>query len=100
MTEGPRVILRLPKIRQAIFASPEPMLWFSKKRMELEIPSLEYVNIHTECQYENGVVDKSDEIMQAILRRRIELLVEVALWMRLEGSAVNDLEDICNSMLM
>ncbi|KAH3694470.1 hypothetical protein DPMN_081910 [Dreissena polymorpha] len=100
MTEGPRDILRLPKIRQAIFASPEPMLWFSKKRMELEMLSLEYVNRHTECQNENGVVDKSDEIMQAILRRRIELQVEVALWMRVEGSAVNDLEDICNSMLM
>ncbi|KAH3689880.1 uncharacterized protein LOC127863987 isoform X2 [Dreissena polymorpha] len=41
MDEGPRVILRLEKIRKAIVASPEPMLWFSQKRMELEMLMLE-----------------------------------------------------------
>ncbi|KAH3828779.1 hypothetical protein DPMN_130762 [Dreissena polymorpha] len=44
MAEGPRVLLRLPKIRQAVVASPEPMLWFSTKRMELEMVSLEMLN--------------------------------------------------------
>ncbi|KAH3733649.1 hypothetical protein DPMN_040081 [Dreissena polymorpha] len=42
MDEGPRVILRLEKIRKAIVASPEPMLWFSQKRMELEMLMLEF----------------------------------------------------------
>ena len=35
LQEGPMVILRLPKIRKAIVASPEPMMWFSKKRLSL-----------------------------------------------------------------
>ncbi|KAH3689874.1 hypothetical protein DPMN_040078 [Dreissena polymorpha] len=42
MDEGPRVILRLEKIRMAIVASPEPMLWLSQKRMEVEMPSLDF----------------------------------------------------------
>ncbi|KAH3742001.1 hypothetical protein DPMN_048731 [Dreissena polymorpha] len=41
MAEGPSVVLRLPKIRKAIVASPEPILWFSKTRMEIEMLWLE-----------------------------------------------------------
>ena len=43
MNEGPYVIRRLPKIRQAIISHPEPLLWYNTKRFELEIIVLELV---------------------------------------------------------
>ncbi|XP_052238889.1 uncharacterized protein LOC127850131 isoform X4 [Dreissena polymorpha] len=57
MDEGPRVILRLEKIRKAIVASPEPMLWFSQKRMEVEMLYLELQNRLTQITNENGDLD-------------------------------------------
>ncbi|KAH3689432.1 hypothetical protein DPMN_194055 [Dreissena polymorpha] len=57
MDEGPRVILRFEKIRMAIVASPEPMLWFSQKRMELEMLFLEFLNRLTQIKFENGEFD-------------------------------------------
>ncbi|KAH3792873.1 hypothetical protein DPMN_146372 [Dreissena polymorpha] len=57
MTEGPRMILRLPKIRQAINAHPEPLRWFSGRKIEMEMLELIYRNRHT------------DVIMQAINSR-------------------------------
>ena len=100
MAEGPRVILILPKIRKAIVASPEPMLWFSKKRMELEMLQLEGLSIGARGSDENGAEAKSDAIRQAIRRRMDEILMEVGLWMIEEGCAVNDLLDIRDIMLM
>ncbi|KAH3733136.1 hypothetical protein DPMN_039561 [Dreissena polymorpha] len=44
IAEGPMAIMRLLKIRQAVVASPEPMLWFSKIRMEQEILYLDLWN--------------------------------------------------------
>ncbi|KAH3734004.1 hypothetical protein DPMN_040443 [Dreissena polymorpha] len=70
MEEGPRVILRLPKIRKAIVASPEPMVWFSKKRMELEMLYLEYMKSSSG----NDVVDQSNAILQEIQKRKNEVL--------------------------
>ncbi|KAH3809354.1 uncharacterized protein LOC127834501 [Dreissena polymorpha] len=98
MAEGPRVILGLPKIRRAIVASPEPMLWYSMKRMELEMLELEYKNRMVPC-YENGVLYKSDAIPQKMRRRMGEVLMEIALRMIEEGCAVNDLTDINDRML-
>ncbi|KAH3850415.1 hypothetical protein DPMN_092826 [Dreissena polymorpha] len=42
--EGPRMILRLGKIRQAVISYPEPLLWFSARRMEVELLQLELRN--------------------------------------------------------
>ncbi|KAH3733036.1 hypothetical protein DPMN_039460 [Dreissena polymorpha] len=100
MAEGPMVILRLPKIRQAIVASPEPMLWYSKTRMELEMLVIEMLNRHLQCSDEYMVMNESDDIWKRILRRKRELLVEVSHWMRLEGSAVYELNDIKNRILI
>ncbi|KAH3733281.1 hypothetical protein DPMN_039706 [Dreissena polymorpha] len=100
MAEGPRVILRLPKIRKAVIASPEPMLWFSKKRMELEILYLEFFNRDWKCLSENGVVDEYDDIKQEIIRRMVELTVEVAQRMRVEGYSVDDMSAILKRIVM
>ncbi|XP_052240802.1 uncharacterized protein LOC127851221 [Dreissena polymorpha] len=54
LEEGPNVILRLEKIRKAIVASPEPMMWFSKKRMELEMLHLEFMHRSVEIREKNG----------------------------------------------
>ncbi|KAH3733064.1 hypothetical protein DPMN_039488 [Dreissena polymorpha] len=75
MAEGPMAILRLPKIRQAVVASPEPMLWFSKIRMELEILYLELWNRCTKCSSENRVVDEYNDILQEIERLMGELML-------------------------
>ncbi|KAH3733039.1 hypothetical protein DPMN_039463 [Dreissena polymorpha] len=94
MAEGPNVILRLPKIRQAIVASPEPLLWFSKTRMELEMLFLEALNRHKKCSDGNGVVNESDAIMHAIGRRCEKLMMEVAQRMHTDSSAVYDMFDV------
>ncbi|XP_052238680.1 uncharacterized protein LOC127849985, partial [Dreissena polymorpha] len=104
MDDGPWVIMRLPRIRQAILASPEPMLWFIKKRMELEMLFLEGLNRHDTVQNENGIVDESDSecdaILQDILRRRGELVTEVAQRMLEEGSSVTNMSAITWRLLM
>ena len=38
--EGPEIIRRLPKIRQAIISHPEPLLWFNARKIELEIMTM------------------------------------------------------------
>ncbi|KAH3733090.1 hypothetical protein DPMN_039515, partial [Dreissena polymorpha] len=92
MDEGPRVILRLQRIRQAVIASPEPMLWFSKIRMELEILCLEEMT--RQCS------DEHNAILQEIKRRKVEIMMEVAQRMRKDGCAVNDLNDILYRIVM
>ncbi|KAH3694699.1 hypothetical protein DPMN_082140 [Dreissena polymorpha] len=83
--EGPRVILRLPKIRKAIVASPEPMLWFSKKRMAADLLGM---NRRTQCMDQNWVLDDSDCILNAIRIRSKEIYIELAQRMLQEGSSV------------
>ncbi|XP_052273991.1 uncharacterized protein LOC127873924 [Dreissena polymorpha] len=85
LEEGPRVILRLPKIRQAIVASPEPMLWFSKKKMEMEMLYLVMRNRHTQNP---NVFDDSDCIQNAIMTRLTGLSIEIFLQMIQEGSSL------------
>ncbi|KAH3733150.1 hypothetical protein DPMN_039575 [Dreissena polymorpha] len=94
MDEGPRVILRLQRIRQAVIASPEPMLWFSKIRMELEMLELEAFIRTAQCS------DEPDVILQEINRRQDEILMEVKQRMRIDGCAVNHLKDIFFRILM
>ena len=100
LEEGPNVILRLEKIRKAIVASPEPMMWFSKKRMELEMLELEYRIRRAEIKEKNGEVDYSDSILEKIGSRRCDLLIQVAQQMFLKVSSANQLVDIFNRMLM
>ncbi|KAH3733344.1 hypothetical protein DPMN_039770 [Dreissena polymorpha] len=75
MDEGPKVILRLEKIRNAIVAFPEPMLWFSKKRMEMEMLQLEAMHRVMQCKCENKFVYFSELI--AICSRQVDILTEV-----------------------
>ncbi|KAH3705620.1 hypothetical protein DPMN_080697 [Dreissena polymorpha] len=100
LEEGPRVILRLEKIRKASVGSPEPMLWYSKKRMELEMLHLEAMKRTVECRYENEMLNYSDFVLNAIRFRSAEVLLEVQLQMIQEGCSVNDLIYIEDEMLM
>ncbi|KAH3850332.1 hypothetical protein DPMN_092741 [Dreissena polymorpha] len=86
--EGPRAILRLPKIRQAIICHPEPLLWFSRRRMELEMLQLELTK---NCLVNYGECDDTDIILQ-IVRRMNEIVREVCLRMFIEGSTLNEIE--------
>ncbi|KAH3705643.1 hypothetical protein DPMN_080720 [Dreissena polymorpha] len=99
LEEGPGVILRLEKIRKAIVGSPEPMLWYSKKRMELEMLCLETMKRIAECRYENEMLNYSDFVQKSIGFRRKEVLIEVRQRMIQEGCSVNDLNDILDAML-
>ncbi|KAH3701696.1 hypothetical protein DPMN_076688 [Dreissena polymorpha] len=103
MAEGPRVILRLPKIRQAFITSLEPLLWFNKRRMELERLNLEYLISDRQCRNEQGLVDddsdfilvdRTDAILQDINRRSFVIMMEDIERMLVEGCALNDLMDI------
>ncbi|KAH3865627.1 hypothetical protein DPMN_028669 [Dreissena polymorpha] len=69
INEGPRMILRLPKIRQSLIAHPEPFLWYIRGRMELELLMLMNNNIMILCGDESGEVDETDAILQASFRR-------------------------------
>ncbi|KAH3875260.1 hypothetical protein DPMN_038523 [Dreissena polymorpha] len=35
--EGPKILLRLPKIWKAIISNPEPLIWYIKRRLDLEL---------------------------------------------------------------
>ncbi|KAH3733751.1 hypothetical protein DPMN_040185 [Dreissena polymorpha] len=100
LEEGPNVILRLEKIRKAIVASPEPMMWFSKKRMELEMLELERSIRCVEIGEKNVELDDSDSILEKISSRQCDLLIQVAQRMFLNVSSANQLIDIQNRMLM
>ncbi|KAH3850412.1 hypothetical protein DPMN_092823 [Dreissena polymorpha] len=55
MEEGPRVILRLSKIRQAVICHKEPLFWFSRRRIEVELLRLERMSRSLQCTDENGI---------------------------------------------
>ncbi|KAH3705590.1 hypothetical protein DPMN_080667 [Dreissena polymorpha] len=100
LEEGPGVILRLEKIRKAIVGSPEPMLWYSKKRMELEMLWLEEQKRIAEYIYKNEMLNSSDFMLNSLRFRRGEVLMEVRQRMIQEGCSVNDRDDIAVAMLM
>ncbi|KAH3733564.1 hypothetical protein DPMN_039993 [Dreissena polymorpha] len=114
MAESPRVILRLPKIRKAVVASQEPMLRFSKIRIELEMLKLERWEKILKWRKENGIpdesdlkrlndngmLDESDAILQEIMRRRGKILMELEQLINMEGSDVNDMNGIEKRILM
>ncbi|KAH3792579.1 uncharacterized protein LOC127838301 [Dreissena polymorpha] len=88
LEEGPRVILRLVKIRRAIIASPQQMLRFSETRMWLDFLQLESLIRMKQCDNEKLRRD-SDYILNAIKRRRNDILIDVALRMYQEGSSLS-----------
>ncbi|KAH3875292.1 hypothetical protein DPMN_038555 [Dreissena polymorpha] len=100
MNEGSNTLLRLPRIRKAILSHPEPLMWYNKKKIEIELLQLKLFNRITQCMDENGVVNRSDPMKRAISSRMNELLIEVHTRMNREGSRLNDLTDIRNMMLM
>ncbi|KAH3733719.1 hypothetical protein DPMN_040153 [Dreissena polymorpha] len=74
------------------------MMWFSKKRMKLEMLKLEWRN-RLPCTYDNGEFDKSDFILKKISCRWEYVLVEVVQGMLLKGNPVN-VTDFLFRMLM
>ncbi|KAH3865245.1 hypothetical protein DPMN_028284 [Dreissena polymorpha] len=98
--EGPRVILRLPKIRQCIVAHPEPFRWYSGMRIELEMLTLMHMNRVVICMDENREVDDTDAILQAFKRRLNEVMTDVFVRMIMEGSRVINANDIFKRILM
>ncbi|XP_052259553.1 uncharacterized protein LOC127863909 [Dreissena polymorpha] len=98
--EGPRVILRLPKIRQCIVAHPEPFRWYSGRRIELELLGLVRMNRAVICRDENEEIDYTDAIMQALIRRENEVITDVCVRMIMEGSRVINAQAIFYRILM
>ncbi|KAH3876037.1 uncharacterized protein LOC127870501 [Dreissena polymorpha] len=88
MEEGPRMLLRLNKFRQAIIGYPEPLLWYSKMRVEMEIWALEFNKRLLQCGATNSMVIETDTILLTCNKRRYEIACEVVRRMGLEGSSV------------
>ncbi|KAH3868835.1 hypothetical protein DPMN_031989 [Dreissena polymorpha] len=65
--EGPRILLRLPKMREAIIAHSEPLFRFSVVKTELELLILYMIRI-SHCRIDS-VSAEPDCMMQAILTR-------------------------------
>ncbi|KAH3865493.1 hypothetical protein DPMN_028532 [Dreissena polymorpha] len=99
LNEGPRMILRLPKIRQGIVAHPEPFRWYNGKRIEFEMLLLMGL-MRAFLMDENLVPDQSDVTMLAIKRRSDEIAAVVYLRMIFEGSRDINMQDVWNGMLM
>ncbi|KAH3865728.1 hypothetical protein DPMN_028771 [Dreissena polymorpha] len=98
--EGPRVILRLPKIRQCIVAHPEPFRWYSGRRIELELLMLMRMNRSVICSDENLEVHDTDAILQASERRINEVITDVCVRMIMEGSRVINAQAILERIMM
>lgn len=90
VNDGPRILLRLKKIREAIVCHPEPLMWFSRMKTELEMLYLFSNNRLLQFSDNNGQVDETDTIVQALDKRIHEIFREVLGRMQLEGSSVND----------
>ncbi|XP_052228846.1 uncharacterized protein LOC127843074 isoform X2 [Dreissena polymorpha] len=77
MDEGPMVILRFQKIRQAIISYPEPLLWYNKIRTEFELilfvvislyaPLLEFKPLNDSAFHEYNI--RSSEILHEVHKR-------------------------------
>ncbi|KAH3875445.1 uncharacterized protein LOC127869393 [Dreissena polymorpha] len=100
LNEGPKMILRLPKIRKALIAHPEPLRWYSGRRIELELLNLMHTSRAEICMDENGKIDYTDAIMQALVRRIHEVVTDVGMRMIMEGSRVTNADAIFNRILM
>ncbi|KAH3869781.1 hypothetical protein DPMN_032952 [Dreissena polymorpha] len=86
MDEGPRMILRLPKIRQVLIAHPEPFRWYTRRRTEIELLRLMIMNRMALCMDENGEVDETHVTLQTLHNRENMILREFYLRMSMEGN--------------
>ncbi|KAH3865822.1 hypothetical protein DPMN_028866 [Dreissena polymorpha] len=100
LNEGPKMILRLPKIRKALIAHPEPLRWYSGRRIELELLLLMRMNRRVICRDENRKIDFTDAILQALKRRINEVITDVCVRMIMEGSRVINAQAIFHRILM
>ncbi|KAH3875654.1 hypothetical protein DPMN_038927 [Dreissena polymorpha] len=100
INEGPRVILRLQKLRKAIVAHPEPLLWYSRKRIELELVWL-LSSLSYQLSKRPGATHVSDLIKLVTFQRLNEIVGKVDQRMIMEGSRVDDIHyDVWFRMLM
>ncbi|KAH3875630.1 hypothetical protein DPMN_038901 [Dreissena polymorpha] len=95
MKEGPELILRLPKKRQAVILHPEPMMWYSMKKVELEMLNLKFVHTTVQCDGKNVL----NEIDPRIWIRMYVIIMEVRCRIYLECGRVNNLLEIYKMML-
>ncbi|XP_052232347.1 uncharacterized protein LOC127845461 [Dreissena polymorpha] len=100
INEGPKLLLRLPKIRQAIVSHPVPLFWYCNRRLEIELLVLKCINRREQCLVVDGVVNESDSMQNSILIRIVQIVSEVSRKMIGEGSCVNYLNEIFERMLM
>ncbi|KAH3840825.1 hypothetical protein DPMN_114281 [Dreissena polymorpha] len=99
MQKSPRIILRLPKIRQALIAHPEPLRWYSGRKIELEMLELIDINILLPCvDIETDV--ETEVSLQIIRKRKEDVIMEVFQRMIMEGGRVNNVFYVWGSMLM
>ncbi|KAH3694399.1 hypothetical protein DPMN_081839 [Dreissena polymorpha] len=92
MEEGPRILLRLDKFRKAVIGYPEPLLWYSKMRTELEMWQLKLFNRQLQCEVTNSMVFETDTIVQTCIKRTNEIQQEVAWRMGIDGSSFDDVK--------
>ncbi|KAH3865510.1 hypothetical protein DPMN_028549 [Dreissena polymorpha] len=101
INEGPRVILRLPKIRQGIVAHPDKLFrLYCGTKIELEMLILKRVKREGCCTDENFVVDESDVTLLAIERRIQTIMKAVHIMMALEGSRDINIQDVFHRLMM
>ncbi|KAH3875759.1 hypothetical protein DPMN_039035 [Dreissena polymorpha] len=100
MDEGPKILLRLPKIRKAIISYPEPLIWYIKRKLDLELLQMKCWIRCMQCMGENRVVNTSDSVLTLITGRQIETLNEVLQRMHEEDSLVGEPINIRNMMMM
>ncbi|KAH3864908.1 hypothetical protein DPMN_027977 [Dreissena polymorpha] len=98
MEEGPRILLRLKKFRQAIIGYPEPLLWYNKMMTETEMWWLESDNRQIQFFDANIIFILIDTFLQTCMKHLSEIQLEV--WRRMipEGSSVNDI-NVVETML-
>ncbi|KAH3752301.1 hypothetical protein DPMN_186917 [Dreissena polymorpha] len=95
MKEGPRIILRLPKIRRAIIANPEPLRWYSSRKIEMEMLQFILMNRVT-----RGMNRQTDVILQESMKRQEEICLEVTQRMIREGARLNYIINVWDNLLM
>ncbi|XP_052232348.1 uncharacterized protein LOC127845462 isoform X1 [Dreissena polymorpha] len=100
MNEGPLLVLKLPKIRQAIVSHPVSLFWYGQRRFELELLMLKCMNRLEQCKAADGISNTSDSMLNSILTRIDQIVREVRQRMIEEGSCVNELMEIHNRILM
>ncbi|KAH3778835.1 hypothetical protein DPMN_180308 [Dreissena polymorpha] len=100
INEGPKLLLRLPKIRQAIVSHPVPLFWYCNMRLEIELLMLKYMNRRKSCNGVDGVVNESDIMQISIIIRMDHIVREIRQRIIEEGSCVNDPKEIIERILM